>query len=670
MSLFLKHKIIGFILSLIFIKASAWACVTNYPKRLITSNDTIVLEAPVGIFQEEIERVRLPDASPFKAVITFAPSDIIEADVIELSEALKSKNIESSQIDQIVSEYLSFRKTLLKHGMSLSSLRQKNANQKNEASQVNLPAIPEGLPIEFSEYLKGAFFYYQGQPFMAINAWMKVLERPRPERIYRSTWAAFMIGKVLLKEYPESAVPWFKRVRLLVKKGYADSLGLASSSLGWEARALLDQNKCIRAINLYARQLSTGDTSAVQSLKITADRALKADPEVLKEIAGNTLARKVLTALVVSHRSTLPFNTGPFQKTSQKWLSAVEAAGVSLVQEADRLAWSAYQIGNFEAAQRWIGVAPKNSIITRFIRAKLLLRDGNITEAISHLEYINKKVPPVQEVNEHSKWDFVEESNIVKRVCGELGVLYLAQEQFVKSYDALLNGGFWEDACYVAERILSSSELKIYVDLNWPGSVPRKEIQSPIGVLSDNYSIKVHERIRHLLARRLAREGRWEEARTYYPLKLQLILDEYIAEMQKGSDKQLSNQERAKALWEAALIARYKGMEILGTEVEPDWFVYRGNYQGEPASLIRSSTGLARIVQSSPDEKQRLRQNIIHPDKRFHYRYIAAEHAWQAAKLMSNKPDETEKMLMKAASWLKKRDPKAADRFYKVLKMR
>ncbi len=51
------------------------------------------------------------------------------------------------------------------------------------------------------------------------------------------------------------------------------------------------------------------------------------------------------------------------------------------------------------------------------------------------------------------------------------------------------------------------------------------------------------------------------------------------------------------------------------------------------------------------------------PEDRFHYRYEAADHAWDAA----DQSDQTARVLCVAGSWLKDRDPQAADRFYKAL---
>src|SRR5205085_1189090 len=88
--------------------------------------------------------------------------------------------------------------------------------------------------------------------------------------------------------------------------------------------------------------------------------------------------------------------------------------------------------------------------------------------------------------------------------------------------------------------------------------------------------------IRYLLARRLTRMGRWVEAGDYYPADVRGTFDEYIAAIRAGSDLLLSKDERGESLWAAAQIARKWGMELMGTELEPDFFCHGGRYGGDP----------------------------------------------------------------------------------------
>ena len=105
--------------------------------------------------------------------------------------------------------------------------------------------------------------------------------------------------------------------------------------------------------------------------------------------------------------------------------------------------------------------------------------------------------------------------------------------------------------------------------------------------------------------------------------------------------------------------------------MEPDWNAGgEGNYELDPVTGVRGAGTRARLTASSADERRRVGQSAVTPDKRWHYRYLAAELAWQAAGLLPNESDETARLLCEAGSWLKARDPRAANRFYKALVQR
>jgi hypothetical protein len=120
-------------------------------------------------------------------------------------------------------------------------------------------------------------------------------------------------------------------------------------------------------------------------------------------------------------------------------------------------------------------------------------------------------------------------------------------------------------------------------------------------------------------------------------------------------------------------------MALIGTAVDPDWHMLgNGSYEMPP---IHASRGIGRtndlpewvtargfdVTAPHNGERARVSQSSPAPETRFHYRYLAAELAWQAAQLLPDDSDATANVLCEAGSWLKLRDPKAADRFYKAL---
>jgi len=224
--------------------------------------------------------------------------------------------------------------------------------------------------------------------------------------------------------------------------------------------------------------------------------------------------------------------------------------------------------------------------------------------------------------------------------------------------DCLLHADYWSDAAYVAERVLTPEELMTYVDHNSPA--PRADDQ-PRNRDHDAQSL------RNLLARRLTRLGRWKEARPYFAADLRPRLDAYVAAIRSGHDTRQPAEQRAAALWLAACLARHHGMELLATEVGPDNAQCDGMFPDADTAGFQQERTQAKLVGASAEELSRIARSAPQPEKRWHYRYLAAEHAWSAAALMPDRSDDTAKVLCTAGSWIKDKDPQAADRFYKAL---
>ncbi len=242
-----------------------------------------------------------------------------------------------------------------------------------------------------------------------------------------------------------------------------------------------------------------------------------------------------------------------------------------------------------------------------------------------------------------------------------LAVFGWARGEFVAALDALVQGvdiedeRHWLDAAYVAEQVLTLTELKEFVDRRWPTAVEGSGDKERRGVA---------ERMRYLLARRLARHGQLEQAIAYYPADLQNGFRQYVEGLKSGKSAKQPRPQRAEALWVAAQLTRHQGMEFFGTETDPDWAIFEGSYDLGTVRAERPKTGLNRATQ---EEQARARRNRPKPDRRFHYRYLAADLAWEAAGLMPDQSEDTSRVLTVAGTWLKNIAPKEADRFYKAL---
>lgn len=695
-------RLLALTLALLCLAATnARACGPWFPNNLLDSGDQAVLVSPTLRFGDELERMQLIQTR-WRAVITTNayPQEALEAELADLTAALKKAKTSPEEIERIRDAHRGEREKLQgfvndhERWQSSGGWDWHGQGQQREpvGTAPKFPGIKfaPGLPEEFVDYFDGACAWRRPDARdegKARAAWERLLARPAAERKYKSTWAAFMLGKLWTDEDPEKAMGYFQQVRELAKRGFADSIGLATASLGLEARVNLDEHHFEKAIELYLEQLAAGDGSGIQSLNITAANALNNDGpggEELLALAKNPRTQRVLTAYLIAEGPVPvhePTSESPADSITLRWLKAVEAAGVKDVESAEKLALAAYQDGSFAEAQRWIKRAP-GSPLTQWLQAKLLLRDGKVAQAAALLAKVSNSFP-LESIGTNAPEtlldnlyvvfadSFREPHGVGAQVLGELGVLRLARRQYTESLDALLRSGFWQDAAYVAERVLTLDELKSYVDRNWPATMVETNSSPTNDVAADDSSewVTLHrpaENIRYLLARRLTRSQRGFLAREYYPEQWRESFDELALGLSDGWNEALPAEHRAKALFSAAVVTRANGMELVGTEVGPDWFVHGGNFECGVTAEGRTN-GSFSILPAGSDELRRAFAHEADPAARFHYRYQAAFLAWEAAKLMPNNSVETARALCTAGSWIKNRDPQTADLFYKSL---
>lgn len=678
-------------LAIIFSAAiQSLACGPFFPNNLLDGGDDAVLVAPTANFKRELERMKLVES---KLLAVSGSSDqTSSSEITDLAVALRKSKASDDKIYEITGAHKREREHLKEYLDEFEKWQ--NGGEWDWANDASTrkppttlaPKFPtmksvEGLPGEFDDYFEGAIAWHNPLVFdksIARESWEHLLARPASERKYKSTWAAFMLGRFWETNDTDKALGYFRQTRDLAKRGFADSLGLAAASLGLEARIYLRQTNYQRAIDLYLEQLATGDDTAANSLRFVARSVSSMEPEKLRELALNPRSQKIITAHFISHRVG-GWNGGDAEKTDRErilvWLEAVEAAGIKDVESAEKFALAAYQANDMKSAQRWIDRA-RNSPTAQWLQAKLFLRAGKVGQAASLLAKVSHAFPmEISETNTSpnlagnlSIESDYEDISAGKQALGELGVLRLARHEYVQSLDALLRADFWMDAAYVAERVLTPDELKTYVDRFWPlvseeQAAEERKISRGNGRFGSNDQ---RESIRYLLARRLTRIIRGNEAREYYPIQWQPQFDLLCQNLTDGWNENLPNEQRAKALLAAAIITRTNGMELIGTEVEPDWAIHGGQYEYGVTANERTNKSF-KILPASAEELRRDSAHDADPEERFHYCYQAAFLGLVAAKLLPNNSEETARILCTCGSWLKMRDPETADLFYKTL---
>ncbi len=543
-----------------------------------------------------------------------------------------------------------------------------NLQAARTAPPAEREALLRDVPAEFRLYTTGAAAFRAHDLPGARAAWQAALALPPEQRRLRSTWAAFMLGKAALLDQPAAAPRWFADTRALAAQGYADRLGLALTSLGWEARAHTLANTPagrVAALALYVQQAQHGQLDAVVSTRLAA-RAVATDPAAAQLAAAKSETRQAVTAWLLGACLADSEPKPADFALARAWLDAVTRAAPAPTEGADRLAWLAYRAGQFADAKRWLTVAV-DAPMANWLRAKLALKAGDIAVGTALLRKAVPGLPqePWTAIDFDSAiWAIGDLDGLVPRAkaTAELGLLALGRREFVEAFALLLRSGYWLDAAWVGERVLTVEELQAWVDKNAKTSDPKAIVaQSAV----DGDAAVPQTRVRDLLGRRLVRLGRVREALPYLQTHV-ADAKALAAALADGRDPKKSQADQALGLWRAAQLTRQWGMELAGLEAEPDWHVVDGEYAMASAAAARATeTGLGA---ASPQELARAQANAAPQDQRFHYRNTAADLALAASALLPDTDPRAPVMLCWAAHWLYQRQP--VDKYFNVFRQR
>ncbi len=603
---------------------------------------------------------------------------------------------------------------------------------------------------------------------------LDILALPERQGAARSVWAAYMLAEIGAGETGDAAVATpngssaaYARVRQLAQKGAPDPLGLAVASYGQEARLLLNGSlgTCAaedflaatacpdaiaapalkQAIRLYAEQAARGSGSGMASLRLIASWAL-ATPVRASRLIDDPVAQRLLVAYALARvgdivdgnpdsafdmfatfdlngqRGYADAGAGAGNVTPNPALQALATAlakqDVSRIQDADRVAALAYRVGRYDLAQ---GLASRlDTPLAWWVRAKLAIRQGDMAAAAQAYARAANAFPTATDTGL--------EASGMARLKAEQGVLALSRGQYIEALDLLLHASlpaaaadtqeegwpmspYWNDAAYVAERVLTTDELKAYVDQQVPASaVP----PAPAGFAQFDYQrfydwmvkhpIADGDRLRALLARRLMREGRMDQALAYFPQDADarfatLTYDaagawrvtpasshrhavQYTAALQQAGSA-WGRTARAEAWFKAAQLARRHGLEIMGYEQDPDFAVYDGNYTygagRSPEPWRQSADGGNQPPQDTPaqraeaalpgplvtpEERMRFAASEAKPYARFHYRQVATDHALQSAALLPNRSQAFAAVLCQGTHYIIDDSPERAQTLY------
>ena len=500
-----------------------------------------------------------------------------------------------------------------------------------------MPELPSSVSQEFKIYAEGGAAWRRGDRALAASLFSQLLALPEAERRGRTLWATYMLAERSMEEAD------FDRVLALVHAGAPDPLGLATASLGEKARIRLWAHDWRGAVDLYLQQDADGDSHGVPSIRLVVGLAI--EDGALNTWAEDPVLSRIATAWILSEGGPDP-SEGELER-SRDWLAAVEAADLRAMPDADHLAWLHYQIADIPNTQAWLARSEETPL-THWLRGRLLLREGKLAEAERELSAAAVGFPAGEfwsdgAIPGRERWGGLSPA---EEAWGDAGLVRLAREDWDGALSAFLASGSWEDSAYVAERLLPLADAcavagslpaapmpaELLDDDGWGRSVPDQVI-----LPASTAATVTASDLRYVVARRALREG---QAVNLQDLPPAYRADaRHLVEARRRVAAAITPRARAAALWSEAVLTRRRGLELLGTELDPDYAAAAGDFQVYPPTIDRftaSQTGTGGPLAATAAEEALWRASAPEPDRRWHYRHEAARLAVEAAALLDD----------------------------------
>lgn len=681
------------------------ACGPFFPENALDQPRRI-LQPPLFHFHSELNRLPLPEA--FSKHKPGTPAYTLDLEMAEMEEIMAAH----PDRDTWMPRYRALRRAMIHAGdASNQKMRQADSDATLSWEKVkrDLDAIIAPLPEDLRLYLKAAAIHLDDGD--ATPLWKQVIALPGGKRLWRGTWAAWMLFRTTPHDEQGH---WLSETRRLSREGGRDCLHLgieATYILGrqgsdYPERTTVSAAEWKRAAMLRAMLGLSRSTDTLRH-----DRRLFTDwsEDFAREVIMDPFLRRVQLLQLIemaadSHgwESGHPTRHDESAKLSQ-WLDSFEKAGIRDQQEAVLLAWSTYHAAKFSEARRWLSLAPADDVNALALRGKLAAMRGDRRQTERHFKQV-ASILPTPDKSARVSWHHAQSQEWIPLttqnydavrqhlLLADYGVAQVARNDFAGALQTFLRTDYWQDAAYIAERLLSVEELlalsrsgrlpkleKLHVPNDAASGGPLRVSQVEAKYYGSWSAENPPEPFTYLVARRLAREGYVKDACKLLPDDLALALQRHADELRRSQNTRLSRAERASALWTAAQLQRQLGMELFGFESGPDHAWCSGSF--DLGSFAETRAGKywysewmtldpvrdTPVFPATSDELWCARHYGPRVEKRFHYRHTAADLAWRAAALMPDDNEQTAQVLAIAGGWLKNREPKAADRFYKAL---
>jgi hypothetical protein len=489
---------------------------------------------------------------------------------------------------------------------------------------------------EFSLYLEGVAEMIENPEVTEPEAWDELLALPATNRHHRTVWVHYMHGNLAARtgNLAPAAAHW-QACRTATAAGFADATGLANASFKTE----------------YLAQTNLADRIHY-GVKAVAYYEKRHDRKKLKQCMEFL---RIDALKIVDTTDPIQLETAAlFQFGNPEFIRRLNEAPP--LQITPRLAWFMYKRGDIEKAEAYLACCPVDDPLATWLRFRIAQRNGQRSIAISHLKNWLQQLRNSNRV--FYEFQYYKDVSPRSAAYGNLGTLFASQNQMMDALACFVEAGAYQDAALIAERYVETEKLRQYVDTfaSRPSNALKAQYYYETYKLENSRDF-TERHLAYLLARRLFREDRAEDALPYYPPALATLLQTYLEAIEQSERFRNTPNVRSAHLYHASRILRWKGMELSGTEFGPDYRIVDGLFDW---------SGTREQIKAPTEIPEIYKETAPTPDIRFHYRHRAAELALRAEKLSWNRHQKAT-ILWSAGTWLKTRHPNDADVYYKKL---
>ncbi|AMH17920.1 hypothetical protein AL518_07775 [Hafnia paralvei] len=650
------------------------ACGPDFINRLLVDRNNTLLYMPEGNFAFEANKLAEID----KTLPIWKEAEATTQE--KITEEMSSEDLRTSKI--------------------VEQMRASNSIEQAEA-------LSKGLSAEERLYTLGAVAF-KLMDKKAIDYFTQVTALPEDEQENYGLEAQYSLGRALMEDYSDEkqdrtlrtmdshpdktqltlALAAFQKVIDRVKNGERDVGFLSLTRLGQQAKIHIWLGNLPVAAHLYAQQSAQGDESGNISLRLFTDMLVKPQNEKRLETAiKDPLIQQLVTIQLFSNKWTALNYEQESEKpkiAAKLFTLVTNASAESRFQGRDRLAALAYRTGHYDLAATLLKTSG-DSALSWWLRAKMALRGGDIKAATAAYAKAAAGFPSAEIwATDPREPNILYGSDIQPtcRIAGEQGILALNRGDYLQAMTLFYRGKdiYVPDIMDIAERVLTINELKDFVDKNVPAVdvTPSKFKQElyEYGNINGGQALAPENALRNLLARRLMRAGRYNEALTYFlPGKQRQWAKEFADYLNIAHDLTADKLTRAQAYYQAAELQRFEGVQLFAYEMTPDYAIYGSNYSYVGDSYNRKDwqggnwlreEQTSNNVAAAPvpfknwiasKEAARAKAALPKTNNTFlHYRWKAVDLASQSAELLSPNSQAYTMVLCNAESWIRYKD--------------